>query len=80
MIKNCCICGKEINVTNRQKYCPECSKEQRKKYINNYHRLTREHISIYAGDYALLAKYARENNLKLVEAFHKIVVDSLEKE
>jgi tRNA(Ile2) C34 agmatinyltransferase TiaS len=74
-MKNCCICGKEINAKGKTKYCPECRKEHRKEYISNYHRLTREHLSIYAGDYALLARYAKENNLKLIEAFHKIMLD-----
>ena len=79
MIKNCCICGKEINVTNRQKYCSDCRKEHRKKYVASYCKINKEHISVDAGDYALLVKYARKNKLTLNKAFHKIVVDNLEK-
>jgi hypothetical protein len=78
-MKYCCVCGKEINVKGKTKYCPECKKEHRRKYIADYCRINKENISIDAGDYALLARYAKENKLTLNKAFHKIVVDSLEK-
>lgn len=80
MVKTCNICGKLIeNAQRATKFCSECGKERRKKYLANYLKLNTENIRVASGDYALLARYARENNLKLIEAFHKIVVDSLEK-
>ena len=76
MLKYCCICGKKIeNAKKATKYCPECKKEHRRKYVADYLRINKECIRVDAGDYAFLARYARENNLTLNKAFHKIILD-----